>query len=123
MKLFAVTIFAAFSLALAAPLIPAQAQMPAPHGAPRQNPETALGLTPAQKAKLTALAQNAQQQILAVNANRSLTPAVRMAKMRAVGQNFTVTMMALLTPAQRAKAKAMMMQRAQAMQQHSQGLR
>ena len=117
----AFTLLAALSLVLTAPLVPARAQMPAPHGAQRQNPETLLGLTPAQKAKLTVLAQNANHQMLTINANQSLDPAIRTAKMRAVGRNSTAQMMTLLTQAQRVKAKAMM-QRDQAMGwQHDRG--
>ena len=117
MKKLTWTLLAAFSLALAAPLVPTQAQMSAPHGAQMQDPGTALGLTPAQKSKARVLVQKAMQQMQAVNANQSLPPAVRTAKMRAIGQSINTQMMALLTPAQRVKAKAMMMQRAQAMRQ------
>lgn len=98
---------AACSLLLTAPPIPVLAQAPMPQSARRQDSSVVLGLTPAQKAKLTVLAQNANQQMMTVNASKSLAPAVRMAKMRAVGHHFTSQMMALLTPAQRVQAKAM----------------
>ncbi len=124
MKTLKLAVLAACSLALTAPLIPVQAQRPAPHGAPMQDPGTALGLTPAQKAKASTLVQKAMQQMRAINANQSLTPPVRAAKGRAIVQSINTQMMALLTPAQRAKAQAMMQQRIQTMrQQHGQGIR
>lgn len=123
MKPVKLPLFAALSLALAAPLAPVQAQMPAPHGARMQDPAAVLGLTPGQKAQARALLQKAMQQMRAVSANQSLAPAVRAAKMRAIGQSINTQMMALLTPTQQAKARAMMQQRAQAMRQHGQGMR
>ena len=107
---------AALSLALAAPLAPAFAQAPppalpmhGPHGGQRPNP---LGITDAQKARMRPIFMNAGRQYQALQANTSLTPAARMAKMQALQRSTQMQMMAILTPAQRTKVKAMMQARA-----------
>ncbi len=99
---------AALSLALA----PAFAQAPppmmhGPAGAHSGRMGDALALTDAQKARLRPVFMNAGRQMQALQANTSLTPAVRMAKMQALQKSARTQMMAILTPAQRAKMQAM----------------
>ena len=105
---------AGLALALAAPLAPAFAQAPppmmhGPHGGPMADP---LALTDAQKARLRPVFMNAGRQMQALQANTSLTPAARMAKMQALQKSARTQMMAILTPAQRAKMQAMIQARA-----------
>lgn len=102
-------LFATLSLALTAPLAPASAQarppmMHGPHNGQMPNP---LGITDAQKARMRPIFMNAGRQYQALQANTSLSPAARMAKMQALQKSTQMQMMALLTPAQRTKAQAM----------------
>lgn len=97
-------LFAALTLALTAPfvpalLVPALAQRPL-HGVPNSNPN---GLTPAQKQQATAIGRKFGQQMQALQANTSLTPAARQAKMHALQQSVRSQLMAIMTPAQRAR--------------------
>ncbi len=101
----------ALSFALAVPLTPAFAQAPppmmhAPRAGQMPNP---LGITDAQKARMQPIILNANQQARALQA---LPPAARMARMQALSKSVNMQMMAILTPAQRAKAHAMMQARA-----------
>ncbi len=105
---------AALSLTLATPLAPASAQAPPPmmhrpQGGQMPNP---LGLTDAQRARMRPIFMNAGRQYQALQANTSLSPAARMAKLQALQKSSQVQMMAILTPAQRAKMKAMIQARA-----------
>ena len=105
---------AALSAALAAPLVPAFAQAPPPmmhstHGGQMPNP---LGITDAQKARMRPIFMNAGRQYQALQANTSLSPAARMAKLQALQKSSQMQMMAILTPAQRSKMKAMIQARA-----------
>ena len=110
----------AFSLALTAPLAPLLAQAPPPmmHGPSGHGPygggrrRDPLGLTDAQKARMRPIFMSAMQQMQAIQANAALSPAARMAKMQGLQKNVRMQMMAILTPAQRAKAQAMMQARA-----------
>lgn len=112
-------LLAALSLALAAPLVPALtvrtlAQVPRMNGNPQaQNMANALGLTPAQQKQVTAVGMKAGRQMQALQANPSLTPAARMAKMRGIQQSVRGQMMAILTPAQRTKLMTMVQARRQ----------
>jgi len=103
-------LLAVFSLSAALPRIPALAQVPPMHG--QQNPRMraaadAMNFTDAQKAQLRTILMGASQQAQAVRANTSLSPAARTAKMQAIQQRVRAQMMAVLTPAQRARAKSM----------------
>ena len=108
---------AALSLALAAPFAPAFAQAPSPmmHGpASTQSRRMAdpLGLTDAQKTRIRPIFMNAGRQMQALQINTTLSPAARMAKMQALQRSTQMQMMAVLTPAQLAKVKAMVKARA-----------
>ena len=105
----------AASLALAAPLVPAFAQTAAPappmHG-PRgggrmMKMAAELGLTDAQKAQMKPILMSSRQQMMALRADTTLTPAARLAKMKALRKSTNMQTMAILTPAQRVKLKAM----------------
>lgn len=104
---------AALSFILAAPLVPIFAQTPppmmhGPHGGGHMNGMgDPLGLTDAQKSRMRPILMNAQQQGQAIQNNTSLTPAARQVKMRTLGISVRTQMMAILTPAQRARAKTM----------------
>lgn len=105
---------AALSLALILPLAPAFAQAPppmmhSPHSGQMPNP---LGITDAQKARMRPIFVNAGRQYQAIQANTALSPAARMAKMQALQKSTQMQMMAILTPTQRTKVKAMMQARA-----------
>ncbi len=115
---------ASLSLALAAPLTPAFAQTPPPpppmmhgpmgggHGGGRmQRMGDALGLTDAQKSKMMPILMGSRQQMEAIRNNPKLTPNARMAKMMAMRKSSNAQIMAILTPAQRAKMKTMVSQR------------
>ena len=119
------TLFA-LSLALAAPLVPAFAQTPPPppmmhgpmgggygsHGGGRmQRMGDTLGLSDAQKSKMMPILMGSRQQMEAIRNNPKLTPNARMAKMMAMRKTSNAQIMAILTPAQRAKMKTMMAQR------------
>jgi Spy/CpxP family protein refolding chaperone len=118
-----VLVLASLSLALAAPLVPAFAQAPPPpmHG-PMGGPMhggygggggrmnrmgDALGLTDAQKSKMMPIIMATRPQMEAIRNNPKLTPAARLAKMEALRKSTNMKMMAILTPAQRVKVKAM----------------
>lgn len=125
--------FAALSLALTAPLVPAEAQAPppppmhGPMGGPMHGPmgggyghggggrmkrmADELGLTAAQKSKMMPISMASRQQMQALFSNPKLTPAARMAKMQAIQKSSQAKMMSILTPAQRVKMKTMMAQR------------
>lgn len=101
-------------LSLAAPLAPVLAQPPpsmmhGPHSGQMPNP---LGITNAQKARMQPILAKARQQVMALQGNTALSPAARTAKMQALQKSVSAQMMALLTPAQRAKMKAMIQARA-----------
>lgn len=70
-----------------------------------------LGLTDAQKAQLKPILQNAGQQAKAIKADTSLTPQARQDKMKDLRKSTKQQMMAVLTPDQRQKLKAMRQQR------------
>ena len=70
----------------------------------------ALGLTDAQKAQMKPIRQSAMQQMRALQADTKLTPQAKMDKMKEIGKNTNKQMMAILTPAQREKVKAMRQQ-------------
>jgi Spy/CpxP family protein refolding chaperone len=123
MQKFNVLVLASLSLALAAPLAPAFAQAPPPppmhgpmggpmhggYGGGRMNRMgDALGLTDVQKSKMMGAMTASRQQAEAIRSNTKLTPAARMAKMQALRASNRSKMMAIMTPAQRAKMKAMM---------------
>ena len=107
---------AALSLTLVTSLAPAFAQTPPPmmhrpHGGGRMSGMgDTLGLTEAQKSQMMPILMNARQQGMAIRSNPSLTPAARQAKMRALQIGLRSQMMAILTPAQRARAKTMQTQ-------------
>lgn len=118
MKTFKFAVLAACSLALAAPLVPTFAQAPPMHG-PMGGPRGGgrmrmmgdeLGLTDAQKAKMQPIFMSSRQQMMALRANTTLAPAARMAKMQNMRKTMMTKMMAILTPAQRVKLKAMQQQ-------------
>ncbi len=128
MKIPNFAVLAACSLALAAPLAPAFAQAPPPMhgpmmGGPMHGPmggmrgggrmkmmADQLGLTDAQKAKMQPIMMSQRQQMMALRANTTLTPAAQMAKMQSIRKASNMQMMAILTPAQRTKLKAMRQQ-------------
>ena len=118
---------AALSLTLTAPLASAFAQAPPPppmhgqFGGPMRGPHGGgggrmmkmadeLGLTDAQKAQMKPVLMGSRQQMMALRANTTLPPAARMAKMEAMRKSMNTQMMAILTPAQRVKLKAMRQQ-------------
>lgn len=126
MKTFNFAVLAACSLALAAPLAPTFAQAPPMHGpmmgGPMHGPMGGmhggrmrmmgdeLGLTDAQKAKMQPILMSSRQQMMALRTNTAMPPAARMAKMQSMRKNMMTKMMAILTPAQRTKLKAMQQQ-------------
>ena len=109
----------AVTLALAAPLVPTFAQAAAPMHGPHpmygsragggrlKKMAAALGLTDAQKSQMKPILMSERRQIKALKANTALTPATRMAQMKAIHQSSNQQMMAILTPAQRAQVRAM----------------
>ena len=127
MKTYNFAVFAACSLALAAPLAPTFAQAPPPPpmhgpmmGGPMHGPMGGmhgggrmrmmgdeLGLTDAQKAKMQPILMGSRQQMMALRSNTTLTPAARMAKMQSMRKTMMTKVMAILTPAQRTKLKSM----------------
>ena len=119
MKNFLPLTLAAVTLGLAASLVvpnPTQAA-PGAHpakapGARMQKMADALGLSDAQKAQMKPIRQNAMQQMRALRVDTKLTPQAKMDKMKDIGKSANKQMMAILTPAQRQKLKAMRQQRA-----------
>ncbi len=116
MKSLPITL-AALTLGLAAASVaPSFAQAaPGAHGpkAPgmrMQKMADALGLSDAQKAQMKPILMGAAQQRKALMANTALTPQAKMDKMKEIGKNANKQMMAVLTPAQREKLKAMRQQ-------------
>ena len=115
MKLFPITL-AAIALGLAAAsAAPSLAQAaPGMHGrAPgmRANKMAAtLGLSGAQTAQMQQVLLGARKQAMAMQANTSLTPQAKQAKMMGLRMSVNKQMMGILTPAQRQKMKAMRQQ-------------
>jgi len=117
MKNFLPLTLAAITLGLAASLVvpnPTQAA-PGAHpakapGARMQKMADALGLSDAQKAQMKPIRQNAMQQMRALQVDTKLTPQAKMDKMKDIGKSVNKQMMAILTPAQREKLKAMRQQ-------------
>lgn len=110
-------LLAAFALTAALPLAPALAQSPPPnapmHGqrdARMRAASSAMNFTDAQKSQLRTILMGASQQARALQSNTSLTPAARAAKMQTIQQKVRAQMIAVLTPAQRARAKSMAQQ-------------
>ncbi len=116
MKLSPITL-AAVTLGLAAAsAAPSLAQdAPGAHGrAPgmRMNKMAdALGLSDAQKAQMKQIIMGAMKQAQATRANTSLTPQAKQAQMMSLRMSTNKQMMAVLTPAQRQKARTMRQQR------------
>lgn len=115
--LAALSLLAALPLTAALPLVPALAQAPPPsspmhgqRGARARAMANSMNFTDAQKAQLRTTLMGAGQQVQAVRANTSLTPAARAAKMQAIQQKVRAQMMIILTPAQRARAQSMAQQ-------------
>ena len=73
----------------------------------------ALGLSDAQKAQIKTIMQSAQQQAKAIKADTSLTPEAKKAKMQELGKSARQQSLAVLTPEQREKLKALRQQRGQ----------
>ena len=121
MKKFLPFTLAAITLGLAASLVvpnPTQAA-PGAHpakapGARMQKMADALGLSDAQKAQMKPIRQNAMQQMRALQVDTKLTPQAKMDKMKDIGKSVNKQMMAILTPAQREKLKAMRQQQQRA---------
>lgn len=117
MKKFLPLTLAAVTLGLAAALVvpnPTQAA-PGAHpakvpGARMQKMADTLGLSDAQKAQMKPIRQNAMQQMRALQVDTKLTPQAKMDKMKDIGKSANKQMMAILTPAQRQKLKAMRQQ-------------
>ncbi len=120
MKKFLPLTLAAVTLGLAAVAAPTLVQAaPGAHAAPApgqrgggrmQKIADALGLTDAQKARMQAIGQSIGPQVQAIQMNASLTPQAKQAKMMGLRQSMNKQMMAVLTPAQRQKLKAMSQQ-------------
>ena len=83
------------------------AKMP---GARMQKMADTLGLTDAQKAQMKPILMSAAQQRRALQTDATLTPQAKMDKMKEIGKSANKQMMAILTPAQREKMKAMRQQ-------------
>ena len=79
-------------------------------GARMQKLAADLGLSDAQKAQMKPIRQNAMQQMRALQVDTKLTPQAKMDKMKDIGKSANKQMMAILTPAQREKLKAMRQQ-------------
>ena len=69
-----------------------------------------LGLTDAQKAQIKPMLKDAAQQAKAIKADTSLTPEAKKAKMKDLRKSTNQQMMAVLTPDQRQKLKAIRQQ-------------
>ena len=108
---------AALSLALAAPLVPSFAQtapptppMHSPHGGGGgrlKKMAEKLGLSDAQKAQMKPILMSNRQQMRAIQADTTLTPDAKTAKIKALRKSTRQQTMAVLTPDQRAKLKSM----------------
>ena len=70
-----------------------------------------LGLTDAQKAQMKPILKAAREQAKAIKANTALTPEARKAQMKSLHKNTNQQLMAILTPEQREKMKAMRAER------------
>lgn len=116
MKKFLPITLAALTLGLAATLAVPTLAKPGAHaakasGARMQKLAASLGLTEAQKAQMKPIVQGSQQQAKAIKADTSLTPQAKQAKMKDLRKSTTKQTMAILTPDQREKLKAMREQR------------
>lgn len=80
-------------------------------GARMQKLAATLGLTDAQKVQMKPILQSAGQQAKAIQADTSLTPQAKQAKMKDLRKSTNQQMMSVLTPDQRQKLKAMRQQR------------
>ena len=69
-----------------------------------------LGLTDAQKAQLRPILKDAAQQTKAIKADTSLTPQAQQDKLKGLRKSTNQQMLAVLTPEQRQKLKAMRQQ-------------
>ena len=107
---------AALSLALAAPLAPSFAQTP-PSAPPMHGPHgggggrlkklaAELNLTDAQKAQMKPILMSSRQQMRAIQADTTLTPDAKAAKLKGLRKSTRQQTMAVLTPDQRAKLKS-----------------
>ena len=76
----------------------------------------ALGLTDAQKAQMKPIVMGARQQAKAIQDDTTLTPEAKTAKLKELRRSTTQQMMAILTPEQRTKLKAMRAERREAKQ-------
>ncbi len=103
-----VLVLAALSLALAAPFIslPAQAAHGTHAGKRLQKLAGELGLTDAQKAQMKPILMGSRQQVRAIQADTTLTPDAKTAKLKALRKSTNRQTMAIMTPDQRAKLKA-----------------
>ena len=116
MKKFLPLTLAAVTFGLAAIALPPLAQAaPGAHaakapGARMQKLADALGLTDAQKAQMKPIVQSTGKQAKAIQADTSLTPEAKKAKMMDLRKSMNKQMMAILTPDQRQKLKAMRQQ-------------
>lgn len=102
---------AAPTLVQAAPTAPLS-QAPGQGGGRMQKMAAALGITEAQKAQMKPLIMSAGQQARAIQMNSSLTPQAKQAKLMDLSRSMNQRMMAILTPTQRQKLKAMRQQHA-----------
>ena len=116
MKLSPITL-AAVTLGLAAAIVVPNTVQAAPGTNPAKAPSgrmqkmaDALGLTDAQKAQMKPILMSAMQQRKALQADTKLTPQAKMDKMKEIGKTSNKQMMAILTPTQREKLKAMRQQ-------------
>ena len=101
------------SLVVATPLVTqaAPGQGGAHAGVKMKKIADALGLTDAQKAQIKPILQSARQQAEAIKADTSLAPAARQAKLKELARSTNQQVMAILTPDQQAKLKAMRLAR------------
>ena len=70
-----------------------------------------LGLTDAQKAQMKPILKASREQAKAIKANTALTPETRKSQMKSLRRNTNQQIMAILTPEQREKVKAMRAER------------
>lgn len=117
MKKFLPLTLAAATLGLAAAIVAPHSVQAAPGAKPAKVPGArmqkmadTLGLTDAQKAQMTPIRQSVMQQMRALQTNTALTPQAKMDKMKEISKSANKQMMAILTPAQREKMKAMRQQ-------------
>lgn len=116
MKKFLPLTLAAVALGLAAGAAPSFVQA-APGAHPAKAPGARikkladyLGLSDAQKAQIKPILESAGQQAKAIKADTSLTPQARQAKMKDLRKSTNQQTMAILTPDQRQKLKAIRQQ-------------